>query len=144
MTTIHFDGFYYSRSVAWEDWHAGVRMHGERIHYRRFYPNHIWLGAYRDKPFDFWSDSEQLDLNAIGTIQSGFGPIGKDASPLWIAGTYEIADKELIQSLAPESGSGYVWVTKYTIMDDRVVEPLEGEYPMTLLFKLAPTNTPIR
>ncbi len=60
MATIHFDGFYYSRPIAWEEWHAGVRMHGGRVHFRRYYPNRIWLGAYRDNTFDFWSDSEQL------------------------------------------------------------------------------------
>ena len=67
MAIIHFDGFYYSGSIAWEDWHAGVRMHGERVHFRRYYPNRIWLGAYRDHTFDFWADSEQLDSNAIGS-----------------------------------------------------------------------------
>lgn len=144
MPTIHFDGFYFSRSIPWEDWHAGVRLHGERIHYRRYYPNRIWLGAYRDNTFDFWSDSEKLDTNSVDAIRRGRGPCDEEANPLWIAGTYEIADEELIQSLAPESGGGYEWVTKYMIMDDRVVGPLEGKNPMTLLFKPAPTNTPIR
>ncbi|MFO0976450.1 MAG: hypothetical protein U0996_08635 [Planctomycetaceae bacterium] len=144
MANIHFDGFYYSRPIAWEAWHAGVRMHGERAHFRRYYPNRIWLGAYCDNTFDFWSDSEQLDSNAIGTIQCGRGPIDKEANPLWIAGTYEIADEKLIQSLSPDSGGGYVWVTKYRIMDDRVVGPLEEENPMTLLFKPAPINMTIR
>ena len=119
-------------------------MHGERVHYRRYYPNRIWLGAYRDNTFDFWSDSELLDSNAIGTIQRGRGPTDKEANPLWIAGTYEIAEEKLIQSLAPDSGGGYVWVTRYKIMEDRVVGPLEAGNPMSLLFKPATINMTIR
>ena len=119
-------------------------MHGERVHFRRYYPNRIWLGAYRDHTFDFWADSEQLDSNAIGNIQRGRGPTDKEANPLWIAGTYEIAEERLIQSLAPDCVGGYVWVTNYKIMDDRVVGPLEGKNPTTLLFRPAPTNTTIR
>ena len=119
-------------------------MHGERIYFRRYYPNHIWLGANHDKTFDFWSESEQLDSNAIGNIQRGRGPIGKEVNPSWIAGTYEIGDEKLIQSLAPDDGGGYTWVTNYLILDDRIVGPLEESSPMTLLFKPAPTNMPNR
>ncbi|MBL8873522.1 MAG: hypothetical protein JNK90_27355 [Planctomycetaceae bacterium] len=144
MAIIHFDGFYYSRPIEWEDWHAGVRMHGEHVHFRRFYPNGIWLGACRDSTFDFWTDSEQLDSNTIGILQRGRGPTDGEANLLWIAGTYEIANERLIQSLAPDCGGGYVWVTNYSIMDDRIVGPLEGENPLTLRFKPTPANMTIR
>ena len=119
-------------------------MHGERVHHRRYYPNRIWLGAYRDSSFDFWSDSEQLDSDAILAIQRGHGPKDKEANPLWIAGTYETTDDKLIQSLGPESGDGYVWVTKYIIMDDRIVGPFDNKNPMTLLFKPAPIDMTFR
>lgn len=119
-------------------------MRGEQVHFRRYYPNRIWLGAYRGNTFDFWTESEQLDSNAIGTIQSGNGPIDKEANPLWIAGTYEIANGKLFQSLAPDSGGGYIWITRYMIMNDRIVGPFDEEIPMTLLFKPAPTIMTIR
>lgn len=115
-------------------------MHGESFHFRRYFPNDLWLGAYRDQPFDFWADSEELDSDTIDSIRRGLGPTDKEANPLWIAGSYEISDEKLIQSLAPDCVGGYVWVSKYTIMDDRIVGPLGEKNAMTLLFKPVSMN----
>lgn len=138
MPAVHFDGYYCSRPVPWEDWHAGVRMHGERLHYRRFFPDGIWLGACREFPFAFWEGSEQLDTLAMESIKRGHGPRDSDANPLWVAGTYQEASGELVQSLCPDAGGGHVWVSRFIVLDDRIVGPNTAPNPLVLLFRPAP------
>lgn len=143
MAAVHFDGYYCSNAIDWENWHAGVRMHGTHFHYRRFFANRNWLGSYRDTPCEFWTDSERFDAATIEDIKRGRGPTDKEANPLWIAGTYEIQDGKIIQSLAPDFAGGYVWVTSFAIFDDRIVGPTREEKQMTLLFRPARIDGPI-
>lgn len=140
MTVIHFDGFYGSKPAQWEDWDAGVRMHGEHVHYPPFFPNQTWVSAYRDIPFDFWSHSNALDKTELDSIRRGRGPTDADANPLWIAGTFEVNGDELVQSMSPDIGGGYVWVTRFAILQDRIVGP--EKRPVHLLFNPAKVSEP--
>lgn len=115
-------------------------MHGTHFHYRRYFPNNSWLGAYRDRQFDFWADSERLDHAAREAIKRGIGPKDKEDNPLWIAGSYEIEESELVESFSPDIGGGYVWTSRFSIMNDRIIGPATQMNPMTLLFKPAPVR----
>jgi hypothetical protein len=76
---LHFDGFYYSGPVPWEDWHAGIRMHGTRFHYIRYYANGNWLGCYRDHDFDFWRFTESVTHELFADAKRDRAPRIADA-----------------------------------------------------------------
>ena len=126
------DGYYYSRLVPWEDWHAGVRMHGSRVHYRRYFPDFNWLGCYHDNPIEFWIQSQTLTREDLESVKNGHGRTNRDGHPMWIAGTYELDGDRLLERYAPEIGGGYVWKREFLIVDDRIVG-VGGKF--ALLFK---------
>src|SRR4051812_44487680 len=118
---LHFDGFYYSGPVPWEDWHAGVRMHGTRFHYTRYYSNGDWLGCYRDHDFDFWKFTESVTRELFADAKRDRAPRIADADPLCTAGSFTIDGDILTKVLAPDWTGGMTWESKYQILDDRLL-----------------------
>src|SRR5687768_12964272 len=116
---VHFDGFYFSGPVRWEDWHAGVRMHGIHFHYMRYYANRDWLGCYRDHEFDFWRFTETITPELFADAKRDCAPRIGDADPLCTAGSYTIVGDVLTKVFAPDWTGGKTWVSKYQILDDR-------------------------
>lgn len=117
---LHFDGYYHHGPVAWEDWHAGVRMHGVQYHYTRYYPDGSWLGCYRDQEFDFWEFTESVTPELFADAKRGRAPRIADAEPLCTAGPYAVDGDILIKVLEAPDGD-MRWELKYRILDDRLV-----------------------
>lgn len=68
---LHFHGFYATGPSEWEEWHAGVRMHGIRYHYTRYYRNGDWIHCYRDHEFDFWAFTETVTPELMARAKQG-------------------------------------------------------------------------
>lgn len=118
---LHFDGFYATGPIPWEDWHAGVRMHGTHFHYSRYYPSGEWLRCCRDNSFDFWSFSESVTSRLLADAKRDRAPRIGDADPLCTAGSYTIVGDILSVDFSPESAGGMAWQWQYLILDDRLV-----------------------
>jgi hypothetical protein len=124
---LHLDGFYQTGPVPWQDWHAGVRMHGVHFHYARYYPNGEWLRCYRDDEFEFWAFTESVTPDLLADGKRDRAPRIADADPLFTAGMYSIDGGILTEKFAPDWTSGTTWEWRYRILDDRLV----GEGPET-------------
>ena len=138
MASIHFDGYYFSGPIEWEDWHAGVRMHGINYHYTRYYPDGQWLHCYRDHDFAFWEFTQSVTPELFADAKRDAAPRIGDADPLCTAGEYSIAGDILTRVLAPDWTVGQTWETQYRILDDRLVVPDCDGKTAALLFKPKP------
>jgi hypothetical protein len=119
---LHFDGYYCFGPVAWQDWHAGVRMHGVQFHYTRYYADGSWLGCFRDHEFDFWEFAESVTPELFAKAKRGSAPRTADADPLCTAGFYDVDGDILTKVLEPSDWAGGMsWEFKYRILDDRLV-----------------------
>ena len=141
MPSLHFDGYYFTGPVAWEDWHAGVRMHGVYFHYTRYYPNGEYLSCYRDFDFVvFWEFSESVTPELFANAKRDHVPRIGDADPLCSAGDYSVADGILTETFAPDWTGGQSWQSQFRILDDRL-EKINGDGPsFSILFKPKPAN----
>ena len=137
---LHFDGFYYSGPVRWEDWHAGVRMHGIRFHYKRYYANGDWLGCYRDHDFDFWKFTESITRELFADAKRDDAPRIADADPLCTAGSFTIDGNFLTEVLAPDWTGGMTWEFKHQILDDRLLLTRPDGSIHALLFRPQPIS----
>ncbi|MCA9176530.1 MAG: hypothetical protein KDB14_18710 [Planctomycetales bacterium] len=123
MAQLHFDGYYEMGPVAWEDWHAGVRMHGVRFHYTRYYPDGVWLSCYRDREFPFWEFTESVTPELLAAAKVDRAPRIGEGDPLCTAGAYVIEDDWLNKVFEPAWTGGMTWESKYRIVDDRLLVP---------------------
>ena len=135
---LHFDGFYQTGPAPWEDWHAGVRMHGIRYHYRRYYPSGDWVSCYRNNEFDFWAFTESMTLQLLVDAKRDRAPRIADADPLCTAGSYSIDGDLLTEVLAPASAAGLTWDFKRQILDDRLVDTNDNVSGRVWLFQPKP------
>jgi hypothetical protein len=135
---VHFDGFYYTGPVPWEDWHAGVRMHGVHYHYMRYYPNGDWLHCYRSKEFDFWPFTASITPQLFADAKLDRAPRIADADPLCTAGTYFIDGDLLTEVFAPDWTGGLTWEFKRQIIEDRLVGPNPNHAGRAWLFQPKP------
>ena len=138
-TQLHFDGFYYSGRVPWEDWHAGVRMHGTCYHYTRYYANGNWLSCYRNQGFDFWGFTESITPELFADAKLDRAPRIEDSDPLCTAGSYKIVGDILTVVLAPDWTGGMTWESTYQILDDRLLVRNQGDSVSAMLFRPQPT-----
>lgn len=115
-----FDGFYYSGPVEWEEWHAGVRMHGVRFHYCRYYQNGDWLHSYRDQAFDFWAFTESVTPELLALAKRGQAPQVGDADPLCTAGTYTIDNNTVLTVFSPDWAGKRMWESRREIQERRL------------------------
>lgn len=135
---LHFDGFYYSGPATSEDWHAGVRMHRIRFHYTRYYANGDWLRCYRDNEFDFWDFTESVTPELFADAKKDLAPRIADADPLCTAGSYAIDGDVVTEVFAPAWTGGQTWVSRYKILDDRLLPLASDEPDGVLLFQPKP------
>lgn len=138
VSALRFDGYYATGPVEWEDWHAGVRMHGIRFHFRRFYPNGEWLHCYRDEDFAFWEFTEAITPDLLADAKLDRAPRIEDADPLCDAGHYTVQNDVVTCVLAPDWTGGETWEFRYRIAGDRLV-PAEPIGPHEMHFYCAAT-----
>ncbi|MBI1248262.1 hypothetical protein GC197_10550 [bacterium] len=135
-----FDGYYYTGPREWEDWHAGVRMHGIRFSYIRYYPDGTWLSCYRDHEFAFWEFSESLSRELFADAMRDRAPRIADADPLCTAGKYSIDHDILTETLAPDWTGGQTWNSRYRILVDRLVSVDDDASAVAWLFQPQPIS----
>ena len=70
---VRQDGLYVSPPTPWEDWHAGVRMHGHSLHFWRFYPDLTFVKCAREHDFDFWALTESLTVDLRDAANANVG-----------------------------------------------------------------------
>lgn len=118
---LHFDGFYYDGPAEWEDWHAGVRMHGTRFHFTRYYATGDYLYCYRDHEFDFWEFTQSVTPELFADAKRDRAPRIGDGDPLCTAGTYSIEGDILTRALAPDWTGDMSWESQCQILEDRLI-----------------------
>ncbi|MDP1977202.1 hypothetical protein [Undibacterium sp.] len=135
-----FDGFYASGPREWEEWHAGVRMHGVRFHYIRYYAIGNWISCYRDHAFDFWTFTENVTDNLWDLAKHGRAPEVGDCDPSCFAGTFTIDKDVLIESFSPDMFGGRTQSWKRTIAETELISINQGDVPFMLQFSPRPGN----
>jgi hypothetical protein len=138
MPQLHFDGYYSSGPEPWENWHAGIRMHGIHFYYTRYYSTGEWLGCYRDRAFEFWPFTESITPQLFADAKRDCAPRISDADPLCTAGTYTIVGDILTKVLAPDWTGGMTWESTYQILDDRLLIRNKDGLTATQLFHPKP------
>lgn len=132
------DGFYASGSQEWEEWHAGVRMHGIRFHYVRYYSNGDWISCYRDSPFDFWAFTESVTDDLLALAKRGCAPQIGDGDPSCSAGTFKVDKYTLIESFSPDILGGRTLHSNRKIADRKLTSVNRGEKTFILHFSPRP------
>ena len=135
---LRFDGFYYSGPIAWEEWHAGVRMHGVRHHYYRYYPNGDWIHCYRDMAFDFWDFTESVTAELLTLAKSDRAPRVGDQDPLCTAGEYTIDKGILHEIFSPTWVPGKTFKMKVEVLEDGILRNKRIIRLSQLLQRLSP------
>lgn len=128
---LRFDGLYFSGPREWEDWHAGVLMHGIHCHYFRYYPNRDWVHCYRDAEFDFWQFTKSVTPELFALAKNGRAPRIGDGDELLKAGTYTLENCILVETFAPDWTGKTKWETHREVRDGELLGP-NGS---TLLFE---------
>ena len=135
---VLFDGFYASGAREWEEWHAGVRMHGVRFHYMRYYANGDWISCYRDHPFDFWAFTETVTDDLWGLAKRGLAPHVGDCDPSCSAGTFMVDKDNLIESFSPDVLDGRTRSWNRTIAERKLTSFNDGKKAFILEFSPRP------
>jgi hypothetical protein len=119
---LRTDGYYCTGPAPWEEWHAGVRMHGIRYHFIRFYANGDWLGCCRDHGFDFWHFTEQVTEELFAAAKRDCAPRIGDEDPLCTAGVYTIEDGHVLRKLVASWAGRFEWTFYYRLTRDGLVQ----------------------
>lgn len=131
---LSFDGFYATNPHQWEEWHAGVRMHGVRFHYVRYYPCGDWISCYRDHPFDFWAFTEAATPELWALAKRGIAPLIGDGDPSCQAGRFRIEGHTVIHLSKPDMLGGSVHEWRQTIEAQQLVGADGSGAPYVLRF----------
>lgn len=136
-----FDGFYASGPREWEEWHAGVRMHGVRFRYMRYYVNGDWMSCYRDHPFDFWVFTEAVTDDLFALAKRGRAPLVGDCDPSCSAGTFTVEKDTLIETIFPDMLGGHIQNWNRKIVETELISIDQGEVTLILQFSPRPGTT---
>lgn len=139
--TVLYDGFYASGPRKWEEWHAGVRMHGVRFYYMRYYANGDWVYSYRDQPFDFWAFTEAMTPDLLALAKRGSAPMIGDYDPSCSAGTFTIHRDTLFESSSFEILRGQTRIYRRTIKGEKLVSVDSKDKPLVLKFYSQPATS---
>lgn len=119
---LRFHGFYATGPVPWEDWHAGVRMHGIHFHYMRFYSDGTWFSCYRDEPFAFWQFNESVGTEWKIKLADGGGAKQLPCGDLeFQAGNYVVAGDQLLLTERSKIAEDLKWEFAYHIRGTNVI-----------------------